>query len=55
MTLFPQPKLIALTGYGQESDKLTAFAAGFDIHLTKPAEIAHLSNGSNQVAFLALL
>lgn len=28
--------LIALTGYGQESDREHAFAAGFDEHMTKP-------------------
>ena len=29
--------LIALTGYGSPEDRAEAFAAGFDIHLTKPA------------------
>jgi CheY-like chemotaxis protein len=29
-------RLIALTGYGQEDDKLRAREAGFDEHLTKP-------------------
>ncbi len=29
-------RLIALTGYGQEEDKLRAHDAGFDEHLTKP-------------------
>jgi CheY-like chemotaxis protein len=32
----PQPVLIALTGYGQESDRQEASDAGFDQHLTKP-------------------
>jgi CheY-like chemotaxis protein len=32
----PRPMLIALTGYGQESDRQAALAAGFDEHLTKP-------------------
>lgn len=31
-------KLIALTGYGQEADKAHAAAAGFSVHLTKPAD-----------------
>ena len=31
--------LIALTGYGQASDKDAAFAAGFAYHVTKPASI----------------
>jgi signal transduction histidine kinase len=30
-------KLVALTGYGQDSDKQRALAAGFDAHLVKPA------------------
>ena len=32
------PKLIALTGWGQENDRHRALAAGFDHHLTKPAD-----------------
>ena len=32
-----RPRLIAMTGYGQESDRATAFAAGFDAHIVKPA------------------
>ena len=35
-TLSLQPVLIAHTGYGQESDRLEALTAGFDLHLTKP-------------------
>jgi len=31
-------RLVALTGWGQDSDKARARAAGFDAHLTKPAE-----------------
>ncbi len=34
--------LIALTGYGQESDKEEAFAAGFNHHLTKPVSITEV-------------
>ncbi len=30
--------LIAVTGWGQESDKRRALAAGFDYHLTKPID-----------------
>jgi signal transduction histidine kinase/PAS domain-containing protein len=36
------PRLIALTGYGQESDRARTRAAGFDTHLVKPVEIAEL-------------
>jgi len=30
-------KLIAISGLGQDCDKTDALAAGFDAHLTKPA------------------
>ena len=30
--------LVALTGWGQEQDQQRAYAAGFDYHVTKPAE-----------------
>jgi CheY-like chemotaxis protein len=30
--------LIAVTGWGQESDKARALTAGFDLHFTKPVE-----------------
>jgi CheY-like chemotaxis protein len=30
--------LVALTGWGQETDKQKAKDAGFDCHLTKPVE-----------------
>jgi PAS domain S-box-containing protein len=35
-------RLIALTGYGQDEDRRRAKAAGFDEHLTKPADPATL-------------
>ena len=35
---FAQLPLIALTGYGQEADKLRSMQAGFDLHLTKPVD-----------------
>jgi PAS domain S-box-containing protein len=35
-------RLIALSGYGQEEDLRRSREAGFDLHLTKPAEIAEL-------------
>jgi PAS domain S-box-containing protein len=34
--------LVALTGWGQETDKQAARAAGFDEHLTKPVDPANL-------------
>jgi PAS domain S-box-containing protein len=33
-----QPRLVALTGWGQETDKARARAAGFDLHFTKPID-----------------
>ena len=36
--LGPRIMLVALTGWGQEEDKARAREAGFDHHLTKPAE-----------------
>ena len=38
------PRLIAVTGYGQESERRRAFEAGFDEHLIKPAEPARLND-----------
>ena len=34
--------IVALTGWGQEQDKDEALRAGFDAHLTKPADPAAL-------------
>jgi signal transduction histidine kinase len=39
---FQRTRLVALTGYGQPSDKERASAAGFDRHLVKPVDIALL-------------
>ena len=35
--------LIALTGYGQQDDEHRAKGAGFDAHVTKPADLAELA------------
>jgi CheY-like chemotaxis protein len=35
--------LIALTGYCQPRDKEQAFAAGFNVHLSKPADLEELA------------
>jgi len=35
--------LIALSGYGQPEDRRRALAAGFDTHVVKPVDPAHLS------------
>jgi CheY-like chemotaxis protein len=34
----PHVVLVALTGWGQQRDKQNAMQAGFDVHLTKPAD-----------------
>jgi signal transduction histidine kinase/CheY-like chemotaxis protein len=34
-----RPRMVAMTGYGQESDRRRAREAGFDSHLVKPAEM----------------
>jgi CheY-like chemotaxis protein len=31
--------MVALTGFGQESDRARAREAGFDVHLVKPVEL----------------
>ena len=33
-------RLVALTGYGQESDRVRSRAAGFQEHLVKPVDFA---------------
>lgn len=35
-------RLVAITGWGQPSDKENALAAGFDVHMTKPVDISRL-------------
>jgi two-component system, sensor histidine kinase len=37
-----QLRLVAMTGFGQESDKRRAFDAGFDQHIVKPASVEAL-------------
>lgn len=40
---FANTRLIAVTGYGQESDRKRSAAAGFDEHLVKPVTMDQLS------------
>jgi CheY-like chemotaxis protein len=40
--LGPEVVLLALSGYGQEEDRRSSIAAGFDGHLVKPVEPAAL-------------
>jgi signal transduction histidine kinase/ActR/RegA family two-component response regulator len=42
-------KLIAVTGFGQESDIKRAMEAGFDLHLTKPVELDTLEKALNDL------
>jgi CheY-like chemotaxis protein len=35
-------RLIAMTGFGRDSDRKRAHQAGFDLHLPKPADISSL-------------
>jgi CheY-like chemotaxis protein len=40
---WPEVKLVAITGYGQESDRERAHRTGFDAHLTKPVSVDFLA------------
>ncbi len=44
------PSLIALTGYGQEQDRLRSLRAGFEAHLTKPIDLKELQRLLAEVA-----
>jgi CheY-like chemotaxis protein len=35
-------RLIAVSGYGQDENRRQSEAAGFDLHLTKPVDLAEL-------------
>jgi PAS domain S-box-containing protein len=47
-----RPRLIALTGYGRESDVKQGRAVGFDLHLVKPVDIPVLVTAIDQSAVL---
>jgi CheY-like chemotaxis protein len=36
--------MVALTGYGQPEDQQRALDAGFDVHMTKPVDVALLQH-----------
>ena len=37
-------RVVAVTGWGQQEDKRRAHEAGFDLHLTKPIDLAALES-----------
>ena len=39
----PELFLVAITGWGQDEDRRRALAAGFNAHLTKPADPAEIA------------
>ena len=45
-----QARMVALTGYGQERDKLLSAEAGFDQHLTKPVDARRPGTGHRRRA-----
>jgi CheY-like chemotaxis protein len=47
--LINPPALIAITGYGQPSDRDTSFEAGFFAHLTKPVDFDRLGSMLDQI------
>jgi len=42
MHLPRRPLLVAVTGHGQRSDRISSYEAGIDLHLVKPVEIEDL-------------
>ena len=44
-------RLVALTGYGQDTDRQRSLEAGFDHHLVKPANFAEIKNILGTFAF----
>jgi CheY-like chemotaxis protein len=41
--------LIAVSGYGQDKDRMRSRDAGFDLHLVKPVDPAKLSDAIGRV------
>lgn len=44
------PKLVAITGYGQQSDRARSREAGFDCHLVKPIDLARFAEIFTEMA-----
>ena len=42
-------KLVAVTAYGSPAERARAYAAGFDVHLTKPCSYAELIHAVDEV------
>jgi CheY-like chemotaxis protein len=45
---WPDVKLVAITGYGQDSDRTRAHQTGFDAHFTKPVNVEALRSSSTR-------
>jgi CheY-like chemotaxis protein len=45
-----RPRVVAVTGYGQVSDRERAFAAGFDLHFVKPVSLRDVRSALEQFA-----
>ena len=43
-------RLVAVTGYGQDKDRERSQEAGFDVHLVKPVDRAHLASALDRFA-----
>ena len=50
MPLSPQPLIVAVTGWGDDANRELSSAAGFDMHLTKPADLATVRRLLDQAA-----
>jgi CheY-like chemotaxis protein len=40
----PRPRIVAVTGWGQDLDRQQSREAGFDVHLVKPVDVAQLES-----------
>jgi signal transduction histidine kinase/ActR/RegA family two-component response regulator len=49
----PRPVIVAITGWGQQRDRDSTAAAGFDMHLVKPVEPHELQRRLNEILMLS--
>ncbi|MEO8699828.1 MAG: response regulator [Kofleriaceae bacterium] len=45
-----RPRVVAVTGYGQASDRARAYAAGFDLHFVKPVSLRDVHSAIEQLS-----